>query len=811
MNFLNELRYTLRILMKNYWYTLLCCSVLAVGIGIVLPLYVLVANLTFKTPDFPDGKSYVAVIKNKINVSAYDAFHYRYFQENAASFSELHAWQNLVFTISDGDYNEVVRTAAIEPQLLRVPQTQPLLGRIFSASDIAVGASPVAIISYDLWHSSYAAREDIIGVNSRINGVARTIIGVMPPGFRFPLAQDLWIPLSVPTTANVAEGAEDLLLVGKLQAGVNVKKASDEVSLLETALLASWPDHYRHITSSTVVPYILVIQTLGPGNGALSVIFSCLILLVAFNAGNLFLARGEERLSELSIRGALGASSGRIASTLLLESFLVCCCGLVAGWLVAYFALESIDSYYQSAATGPNNFRMTELFWWDMSLNSDVLALSALAVLSVWIVSGGLPAWRLSRRNLSESLSSGNKGSSDKGATTLSKALVNMQLALGCALLTLGAVQTVGYYSSTPTITAGAEFLYRGTLDFRGGKFITQVQQQQYLERLAQALAGEPNVQQVAFTSALPGAAGPRQSYNLEDQDLKVDDIYPSAWVLTVSSNYLDVLGFNLLEGRDFNAGDTPEALPVVIIDQRMAARYWPSDTAVGKRIQINPLVDANWYTVIGVSTPSIQEAALDIGESGRVVIYRPTSQTITELMRAVVQVDSAQITPAGLFRAVASKVDRDIPISDMITVREQEVREDENARFETAILGTFVIISLYMTGIATYGLAARLAGRRRLETGVRMAVGANQRQALWVFIRDGLKTVVVGLSLGGVFAIGLSYALMQGGSGVETLNWLVTITLFIAIFLATLVILANYFPARKLINMEPADALRDE
>jgi putative ABC transport system permease protein len=812
MNFLLELRYTLKLLLKNYWYSLLCCSVLAVGVGIVLPLYGLAENLQMKTPELPDGRRYVAFIKNRTNLSTFDAFHYRYFQDNANSFEQLYAWQNVSFTVSDGEYAEAVRSAVVEPKLLQVPQTPALRGRLLIDEDAQVGADPVALISYELWQSYYTGREDIIGYSSRINGEARTIVGVMPPRYRFPLAQQLWVPMSVPTNVAAGSGAEDLLIFGKLKPGVTTEEANEEVALLRTTLQTNFPEFYRHITRAAVVPYIEVIQTLGVGSQTLVVIFVSMVLLVAFNIGNLFMARGEERVRELSIRGALGAGAWRIALTLLLESLVVCCCGLAIGWLVAYFALESIHNHYLSAAIGPSNFHMTDVFWWDMGLNGHMLSLSAGVVFAVWLISGGLPAWRLARSNLSELLASGGKGLGDNGVTRWSKALVNMQLIFGCALLTLGTVETLDYYTSTPTATANAEQLYRGTLELGGTKLKTHGERQQYLDNLALALAAEQGVQQVAFASATPGDGGPYTSYNLEEQDLRVNDRLPGAYMLAVSPVYFTLFNLPLLEGRNFDAGDTATATPVVIIDQRLASKYWPNASALGKRIQLNSLLGVTWYTVIGVSESTIQEGLLDLGEAADPVIYLTTSQTITDRMRAIVNVGTVQTSPVSLFRAAATKADREIPIVDMITLREQEVRDNDNEQFESNILVSFVLISLFMTGTATYGLAARLTGRRRVETGIRMALGANRSAAMLVFIKAGLKTVIIGLSLGSIFAIGMVYAIYEGGGdGLLALNWLVVIALSIAAFLGTMVMLANFLPARKLVKMEPAEALRYE
>jgi ABC-type antimicrobial peptide transport system permease subunit len=265
------------------------------------------------------------------------------------------------------------------------------------------------------------------------------------------------------------------------------------------------------------------------------------------------------------------------------------------------------------------------------------------------------------------------------------------------------------------------------------------------------------------------------------------------------------------MEGRLFNAGDTPETQPVVIIDQRLAALYWPDASALGKRLQLNPQIDRTWYTVVGVSTPAIQEEELDVGQVSRPVIYRPTSQYIPDSIQALVKVNSTQIIPASLFREVATKVDRDIPISDLITLRELEIDNLERNKFDRNLFVAFIFIALFITGVATYGLAARMAGRRRIETGIRMALGASRSAAMQVFIKDGFRIVATGLSLGTVAAIGGSYMILVDVNFAGTFTLLIPFTLIISLVLGILVMLANYLPARKLVDLEPAEALRYE
>jgi predicted permease len=810
MNILAELRYTLKILLKNYKFTFLCSSVLAIGIAIVLPIYSIYVNFGSTTPDFPDGERYVALQKELTSTGravssryTYDAYHYRYFKEKAASFTDLYAGKLQSLTISDGEYAEVFSGSVIEPALLTVPQQQPVRGRLFNDSDAQFGAPPVAIIGYDVWQSYYAGRDDIIGLSSRINGEARTIVGVMPAKFQFPISQSLWLPLSVPATANAAEGKEDLFIVGKLQEGTDLPQASVELNLLQASLIEQWPEQYRHITLSKAVPYVQI-QASVSGVSILLVIFAAMVLLIAFNISNLFLARSEERLSELAIRSALGASASRVGLTLLLESFIVCCLGLCGGLLLAAFFMAKLYGYISMSMSA-------QPFWIDYSLNGHMVAVCALTVCVVWLISGGLPAWRMSRRNLDELLRSSAKGLGEKGVTRTSKVLVNLQLVLGCTFLTLGVVSAVANSHAIATKTTGAEQLYLGSLNFRDTKLPSHPQQQQYLQQLQQVLLSEQGVQQAAFASAPPGGRGPSSFYTLEEEDLKTNESYPSAFVLSVSANYFSFFNLNLLEGREFNAGDSEEALPVVIIDQNLASKHWPTSSALGKRIQLNPATDPTWYTVIGVSQPIVQDARLVLGKTASPVAYRPTSQAITDSMKAVVRMASTQVAPASFFRAIATRADRDIPITDALTLRDMEVRIKDGEQINSYAYALLIFLALYVTSMATYGLATRIASRRRLETGIRMALGANRAAVFRVFIKDGFKAVAVGLGIGSVIAIALGYVMLQSIASTAAFNLLIPVALIIGVILGSMVMLANYFPARRLVKLEPADALRYE
>jgi predicted permease len=814
MNWLNELRYTLRILGKNFRFTLLCISVIFGGLAIVLPVYALIDNLALKTPRLSSGDEYVVLVKQLdtgVPGLRYDAFHLQAFREKATSFKALYAWRDVTATISDGDYTESFGAAEIEPGLLQRLQVQPLRGRLLTPLDGA--EAPVALISYEVWQTYYAGREDIVGHQSRINGEMRNIVGVMPEGFGFPLSQRVWLPLAVAAGATPGEGPENLGIAGILADGVSRDDATTEIGLLQAAILADWAEPYAHIRTSIVLPYVYF--NVGGGSTnifALLTILGCIMLLVACNVGNLFVARGEERIQELAVRSALGATPARIALSLLLESFLVCCAGLLAGWVWAYFGMAWLEGALVNIGLG----LFTEFFWWDLSLNGRMMVASALAMGAVWLGSGGLPAWRISRTNLNELLNSGSKGLGEQ-STRLGKILVNIQLILGSVLLTVGITSFTLSFNDQITTQTNSDNLYTGRFELSANLQTDAQARQTYLNTLEQALLSQPGSDAVAFTRALPGNGGVQASYSIEDQDLRVNDIWPKAFNSFVTDKYFDLIDVDLVQGRAFGVEDTANGLPVAIVDQRLADRLWPGESALGKRLQLNPENNSTWLTIVGVAQPSALEGTLREGESGVPVIYQPIRQSLFSGSRSGRLYLLVSAAPAGFdyrnaIRIAAAEADRDIPVTNIQSLSAMEQTRANGQAFQRTAVYSVMLIAIYLTAAATYGLAARAAGRRRVETGIRMAVGASQAACIRTFLKDGCRTVVYGLSIGGTLAIVISYVMVSGDdNAAAALRLLIPTTVVLGLVMGALVLLANYFPARKIVAMEPADALRYE
>lgn len=739
----------------------------------------------------------------------YFSIEYSFLKENATSFRLLDVWKDTVSVINDGEFSESFRSAEVSAELLRTTQQQALMGRVLRTEDSLPNADPVVLISYDVWQNYFAGRGDVVGHSSRINGELRTIIGVMPEGFGFPIWQDLWIPVLLPTIANLDEEPDDLIVVGILHEGATIKHARNEITALYSQLQNNWPQDYADNVTSVAVPYVsLRLGDQGAKTGYIFFILAAsIILLVAFNVSNLFVARGEERIQELSIRSALGATPVKVAQALLLESFIICIFGVALGLVLGLFTTAFMDNMLLNA-----NPQLGAVFWWDMSFNSNFLPTIVGSALFIWILSGGLPAWRISRADLNSLISNSGKGVSNIESSRLSKILVNIQLIFGCILMSIALTMVVAVSNAEPTALYDNTNLFSARVVVNSQLADDASQQSTYRDEFQQSLLSQAGINDLSYSSSLPNNGGPQVAYHLEDQDIKVNERYPEQYHLAVSNNYFSFLETSLLQGRAFTVEDAIDSLPVAIIDQRMADAYWPGQSALGKRVQLKPEEGGQWLTIIGVTEVIFQESMLAPDETGISVIYQPIQQTLQSQFSVIVKSNQVDFDYRQAIRAAASATNRNQAVDLMQSLQELEQRKIELQNFQQKFMLSLAIVAMYLTAAATYGLAARAASRRRIEAGIRMAVGASYFGSLLAFLKAGFQTLLIGLSIGGILGILIGYQLLNIlFSTMNSFAVLVPVVLFICFLMGCTVMLANYFPARKIIAMEPGDALRYE
>ena len=812
-----DLRFTLRLLGRSPGFAALSVVVIALALALALTIYVLVRNQGIEPLPLPNGDRYVAlhhVYQDSGRIAYGDQFHADTLQAlmaRADSFEALGA-ANLhgSSTINDGETTEAPWGTQISPQLMRLTGVAPLMGRGFTEQDSEPGAAPVALIGYQLWQTFFGARPDIVGYRVRIDGEMHTVIGVMPEDFRYPVDHHLWRPLKLPPNSPPGDHSMHYTPIAILKPGVSMIDASREVADIVAELQQQYPDAYKNL-SAKAVPYVEAasITDFSVMNIVMLAAGISILLLACLNVGNLLLVRASERNQELVIRSALGGSRARIMRQILMESLLIALLGGSLGlWLGTYGA--RFVQYQTEVVVGSTYLP----FWMRFDISNDVLLIAAGATLLIWLLAGGIPAWRASRSQINTVLAGGTKGVASRGNARVSTLLVAAEVVFSFFLLVLsGAFVASVNMASGVNFGVPAEDTVAALIMFDTKRYQHASDRLRFIENLQAELEADPAIRHATWTTALPGAGGWWAAFDLPDLDLRQLGELPQLQGIPVSTDYFESFGLTPLEGRYFTATDTADNLQVAIIDSTMAERFWPGESALGKRVLINPeeipgRPPVRDVTIVGVIEPIDQGQAL--GRSRGVFnLYHPVTQFTPEFGFMVVRFEQQPKTYEYLIRTIATRVDRDIVLS---FVRPLDASMSTNIRILQTLSELFVIvalIALVLAGTGIYGVVSRSVLLRTREMGIRRALGQTDRDTVRYFLRQGGVFLLVGAVIGGGGAIAAAWLLTAEFPSL--LDSMVSIVIIIGVLMIALVLGASYLPARKMVRMEPAVALHYE
>jgi len=823
MNYWFELKYTLRLMRNKLSFTSLCILVIALGIGISIPLLSMTRFLGLQDLQVENGERMVVLKKTILgqqNNSFTDAFIYRRLQQSDHSFEHIGAFESFSAILSDGDSAETFNAARIVPDTLGLIPANPLLGRALQASDDIPGANPVAVIGYTLWQSYYAGQQDIVGQQSRINGEPYTIVGVMPEGFTFPITHNIWLPFQLGANPEPGENSR-LSIVGLLKEGVSPNSAAVEFNALLASLGEELPDFYSGMVG-VVMSYPLITMNDGPIFGQLIVgMVIIILLLVCFNVTNLLTVRSTERISELAVRSALGGTRWRIMRQILLESLLICIVAAVIGLIIGALALAGIRSLVAS-------FPGAIAFWitFDLQLN-DIVSLLAMT-LCIWLVSGLYPAWQVSRRDISGVLSSDSGSIAGGAAGRLTRLLVTLEIIGSSFLLIIGMYFVIGTYAASH-IDMGieSEGFLSAKIDLSSSNYSDPASKVRFLQDVGRELQSSDQFEEVTFATALAGQFPPRMAYSLEDRDISIESRYPQVGLVWSSANYADLMKIDVLSGRYFDFNDSVNSLPVVVIDEILAERFWPgeaSQSALGKRIQLEPNQPGEWLTVVGVINHLIQgqPTAERLYQS---TVYRPIAQLplASESVQArvgsislAVAAPSLLLKPMGeyeqLLKTVTAGIDRDVPVSDVMPLSRAIYLIMEAVGLTNDVMVYISLITLFLAVIGIYGVISRSVLSRGKEIGIRRALGSSNFRIIKIFLKQGTTFLLFGALIGGVGGVlvvnGVASAV---GSQGTNYGFILAVIVPVLSSLALLVFVASYVPARRLVSIEPGEALHYE
>ena len=803
-----ELKYALRLIRKTPGFISLCVTIIAMGMGLSVVMYSVIKSSAYADLPVRNGERFVSILtleKETRVESAFktmDEYAFNYLRQNLREFERVHAYRTHLATLSDGPVAERFSAAEVEPGLLKATGAATFLGRSLQVEDTNLGSENVVVLGYNVWKTYYASDPDVVGKISRINGRLHTIVGVMEEGYEFPVAHELWFPFRIPTNAQPS-AVRDVDVVAVLAPKMEIGDVNHRVQEVFDSMAHEYPEYYG-AREAFVVPYVQAFLA----NSMLAIymliaVTITVLVLVSINVGSLLVVRANERIHELAIRNALGASRSRLAQHVLLESLIVCAAGGIVGLCLADLGLQVIRAKYILSDTASSFLP----FWIDFVVDGQMTLVCTGVVMAMWLVAGGTAAARVIRSDLSEVLEGGNKGSSPSGKGWLGKVLVGLQVVLSSFLLIVSGALVMAIQDAQNTDFGTAIRGYMtANLSLSTAKYDSSQSRADYYGDLHRELSLIPGVKGVAMSSALPSQSAGEVAYNVNDRDLLRDNRYPKQGIAWVSTNYFDVMQVRLVQGRGFSPEDDTHLEGVAIIDEIFAMQMWPGESVIGKRIQIAPEGDSEWLRIIGVTPHLIQGQPLGL-DKFRTTIYRHVAQSPPRSISVALQVDGEPKSYITEIKLAASRVDREIPVEGARPL-DDLIRSSIGAvRFLSQVFMGVAIVTLILGAIGLFGIISRAVVVRTGEMGIRRALGLTEMGVRMTFIREGLWYLVLGMGIGG--GLGIVATNMLAGIFTEVMRFLPNVTLVVSISIGFVILLACHIPAGRIVRLEPGVALR--
>jgi putative ABC transport system permease protein len=807
---MTDLRHAFRQLIKSPSFSATAIFALALGIGATTAMFAVIYAFLLRPLPYAEPEKLVMLQSRSTRSGSDLGVNYLDFvdwKRQAHSFADM-AFFNLRWNgnlePSPGT-TETLKTTLTTANLFTVLGVQPGLGRNLTAADDEKNAPKVMLISERLWKKSFGGDPAVIGRDIRLDGTPRTIVGVMPAGFRFPSQTDLWVPMaSVFGLIENREWRADQA-IGRLKSGVTAQQAHAEMAVIAERLAQQYPDTNKEI-GAAVIPL--------RDHFAGEVRFSLLLLLAACggvlviacaNVSQLLLARAMTRERELSVRAALGASRWRLARQVLTESALLAVIGSAAGALLAYWLVNVV------AASIPIELP----FWIRIDLNPSVLAFTVAVSCLTVLLAGSLPAWQAARAGIAQSLKSvgGNTGGTSAGARsreilTAAQVAVSVVLLVGAGLILRSLLKL---HEVNPGFDASQVVMMEVNPTYRGDE-TSQIRVDRFAQ-LSERLREIPGVEAVAANNSppfVPQRPWNRLPFTADGQSDEEQRANPRPNFQTVSPDYFRLLRIPLLRGRAFQNSDTLDAPLVCIVSKRLADRVWPGQDAIGKRVTMGRPEDEGgpqWMTVVGV-VADVRHQALE-REAGP-DLYNPTLQLAWKQTHFLVRSRSGD--PLSLVPAIqrqAAAAFPEVGVFNFVSL-EKEMRDSLwQSRLRGWLLGFFSIVALVLAAAGLYGAVAYGVAQRTREIGIRMALGATRAVVLRLVLGQGMRAVAIGLvaGLGGALIMSrLLSASLFGVSGNDLTSYAAA-----CLLLAATAGIATLIPARRASLVNPMEALRTE
>jgi predicted permease len=815
---MNNLRYAVRQLRKSPGFTFVAVLTLALGIGANTAIFSVVNAVVLRPLPFHEPQNLVDLAvydaREGLEKSAPSSVSYPDFEDWRAQnqvFERVAVYTNESLTLTNRAQAVHIVGERISAETFDLLGVAPMLGRGFLAKEDEPG-NDVTILSYAIWQTQFAAAPTIVGKSITLDGRSYQVVGVMPKNFQFPIGRDN-VPIDLWTTSAAMRessgGSQSMTqerghyflgCVARLRNGVSLAQAQANMNTIAARLAQQYPNSNAH---TAIIVRRLSDAVIGRTHSAfmmLTAMAGCVLLVACVNVANLLLARSVSRHKEISIRAALGAGRSQIVRQLLAETLLLCAIGGAAGLFLAVWSLESLKQFLPASIP-----RVDEI-----SPDTHVLIFTAVASILVGIGAGLLPAWRASHPNIIGSLNESARGSSEgRHGHRIRSALVVVEIVLALVLLSTASLLVQSFLrlqKVAPGFDRTNVFTARVVLP--NATYEKPAQVALFYDKLLKRISQLPGVQSAsaAFWTPLSGSEVTLTT-EIEERPMP-ESQRPDVQTNIVNFDFFKTLRVPLLRGRDFSEHDDINSLPVAIVTESFAKKFFPGEDALGKRIKPEGSITGSppMREIVGV----VGEFHLtSLRETSQPQIYIPHPQFAVRGLSLLVR---SSVNPASLaasLRNVLAELDKDVPLYRPRLLAEYVSSSIAQPRFNAMLVALFAVLALLLSAAGIFGVMSYMVSQRTHEIGIRLALGAKRAHVLRLVFAQGARLVLIGAAVGIALVLGLARLLSTQLYGVGASDPLTLIS--VAFLLSFVAFAACWWPAQRASSVDPVVALRNE
>lgn len=809
---IQDLKYGTRVLRKSPGFAIVAVLVLALGIGANTAIFsvvnaVLLRPMAVRDPGrlvhvwhVPPPKAFPGITRFSVSVANYIDW-----KKQNSVFEDMAIFSGKSMNLTGDGKPEYARATTVSTSFFSVLGVEPMLGRGFLPGEDTLGKDHVVVLTHAFWQSRFGGDQNIVGKQITLNDEPYMVVGVMGPKVTYPEGQKMWVPLAWTPKETAVRGEHHSIVLARLRPGINIQQAQAEMTTISDRLARQYPEDNKDWGAVVVPMREDIVGDVRPALLLLLGAVACVLMIACANVANLLLARALARSKEIAIRTALGASRVRLIQQLLIETMLVALAGGIVGLVVAKFGIDLILHFF--AEQLPSSMVI--------SLDLPVLLFTLVLSILTGIIAGMVPAWRLSKANVNETLKQGLGRAGDSGGNRTRAALVMCEVALSLMLLAGAGLMVRSLWnlrSSNPGFDTRNVLTL--SLPMSDKRYQTPEAEINFWNQLLTRLRALPGVDSAGVTDDLPFQGGSHQPIAIEGRPAVAMSEQPEVDVRLVSTGYLRAMHISVLRGRDFSEQDTVESPGVVLISEAMAKRFWPGEDAVGKRLTLS-FFPGKVREIVGV-VGNVKLDGVDQVEPNS-ALYMPVTQITVPPsvdwrsfgLDMVIRTNTAPETLSSAVSNLIHETDPEQAVLRMMTMEQFMANSLTPQRFNMLMLATFAGVALAMAAMGIYSVLSYMVRRRVREIGIRMALGAQIPDVLRLIVMDGMKPVIAGVMIGVTAALLLGRVVSKLIYGVKPSDPATFVV--VSALLATVALFATALPAYRATRVDPMKTLRDE